>query len=199
MGGPYLHGVTRLCEQRENCGYSAKINYLFRLTARLAIRTFSTTWWTKVHRGRQARLRSGDSGNRSRQPHASAWGTGLTKEPSLQRTDGAPPSGGDPREGPRSRPMLRISVLGGPIGRDGLAGSRKDTPGCSRKLRLPGQERRFVASVRTPKGRGFGRALSGFCASGARHAARARQAPARHTEQVGQRSRRTSRSSSSLP
>jgi hypothetical protein len=118
--------------------------------------------------GATARLRSGDSGNRSCQPHASAWGTGLAKEPSLQRTDGAPPSGGDPRKGLRSRPVLRISVLGGPIGRDGLAGSRKDTPGCCRKLRLPGQERRFVASVRTPRGRGFGRALSGFCASGIR-------------------------------
>ncbi len=33
---------------------------------------------------RQARLRSVRPGNRGRQPHASAWGTGLAKEPSLQ-------------------------------------------------------------------------------------------------------------------
>ena len=53
-------------------------------------------------------------------------GTGLAREPSLQGTDGAPPFGGDPgRNFGSDQP--ETSVEGSPIGRDGLAGSRKDT------------------------------------------------------------------------
>jgi hypothetical protein len=53
-------------------------------------------------------------------------GTGLAREPSLQWTDGAPPFGGDPgRNFGSAQP--ETSVEGSPIGRDGLAGSRKDT------------------------------------------------------------------------
>jgi hypothetical protein len=65
------------------------------------------------------------------------WGTGPAEEPSLQWTDGPPPSGGDPRTGLRSRPTPGASVLGSPFGRDGLAGSRKDTPGSAGDCRGP--------------------------------------------------------------
>ncbi|GMR02825.1 MAG: hypothetical protein BMS9Abin20_1176 [Acidimicrobiia bacterium] len=105
-------------------------------------------------------------GNRNRRPTASAEGIGLEEEPSLRETTGEPPKGGSPPDVAsvadgklrwvsartstfRPRTLISVSVEAG-------------TPGWSRET---GEARIGVTlslQVRTPRGRDFGRASSGF-------------------------------------
>jgi len=111
---------------RENSSYHAKTNQWSRLRRSLSIPSFACAQGVKAPKARQgaaSAIPPGKPGPAS----ASAGVTVSRGSPAFERLSESL-LGGDPGRdfGP---PKPATSVDGSPIGRDGLAGSRKDTPG----------------------------------------------------------------------